>query len=228
MSDYKFNANERYAVYAAHNEKCYLCKAPIDLQSMEVDHVIPESLLKDQTKLDEILRLYGLDDSFDLNCPKNWLPSCSPCNRSKSDTVFAPTPIIQLHLKNAIDKAPRVIELIEKSVVNVQITKALNLLERAHKGGDLTEKHKAMLKPLVAFHVAEREPGSVGQPIKITPLYTILREDNDRLIIQGPAGIGVRPKGPNVHHSWDCPNCGSIAAWSGTRCVICGMMDDGD
>lgn len=228
MFDYTFNQNERFAVFTAHKEKCYLCTKPIDLQSMEVDHVIPEILLKDPAKLSEVLRLYGLEGTFNLNCPENWLPSCGPCNRSKSDTVFEPTPIIQLHLSKAKDKAPRVKELIEKSICKAQITKALNLLARAKKNGDLTDEHKEKLQPLIAFILAEREPELLTQPIKVTPLYTVLREDYDRFIIQGLGGVGIRPKGENVHPSWDCPNCGCIAAWSGTRCVICGMMDDGD
>jgi 5-methylcytosine-specific restriction endonuclease McrA len=228
MSNYKFSANQRYAIYTVHKEKCYLCQTPIDLQSMEVDHIIPESLLKDPDRLSDVLEQYGLDDSFDLNCPENWLPACERCNRQKSATVFPPTPIIQLHLVRAKNEAQRVSELIEKSVGKAQITKALNLLERANKDGNLTDEHKRKLQPLLAFHVAERDHELANQPIKVTPLYTVLREEDDRLIIQGPAGIGVRPKGTTVHHSWDCPHCGSIAAWSGARCVICGMMDDGD
>ncbi len=45
MNKYRFSAEERYAVYAVHNEKCYACSIAVDLKSMQVDHIIPESLL---------------------------------------------------------------------------------------------------------------------------------------------------------------------------------------
>ena len=45
LSKYSFGAEERYAVYTVHGERCYLCGKPIDFASMEVDHVIPGSLL---------------------------------------------------------------------------------------------------------------------------------------------------------------------------------------
>ena len=96
MADYKFSPHERHAVYTAHQEKCYMCSKSIDIQSMEVDHIIPESLLRTPNKLKEVLKSFSLDESFDLNTPENWLPACSQCNREKSNIIFEPSPIIQL------------------------------------------------------------------------------------------------------------------------------------
>jgi len=44
MAKYSFNSVERFTVYITYGEKCYICAAPVDLQSMQVDHIIPESL----------------------------------------------------------------------------------------------------------------------------------------------------------------------------------------
>jgi hypothetical protein len=47
LSVYNFSPAERYAVWTAHGEKCYICTRPIDLKTMEVDHLVPESLIGD-------------------------------------------------------------------------------------------------------------------------------------------------------------------------------------
>ena len=54
----------------------------------------------------------------------------------------------------------------------------------------------------------------------------MISEAGDVLLFRGPTGlIGARPKGDNVHSSWDCPNCG-VTGWNGALCVICGMLND--
>lgn len=75
-----FTPAERYAVYTTHGEKCYLCTRPVDLASMQVDHIIPESLLDEPDRLAEVLDKFRLPREFDLNSYANWMPSCSQCN----------------------------------------------------------------------------------------------------------------------------------------------------
>src|SRR5688572_29425581 len=105
MAKRDFNDEERYAVYTVHGEKCYMCGEPIDLLSMEVDHIIPEKCLDDPDGLAAILAGYGLPPDFDINSFANWLPSCKRCNNRKRDAVFNPTPMVQVELQRAADKA---------------------------------------------------------------------------------------------------------------------------
>lgn len=43
MAKHRFAAAERYAVFIAHGEKCYLCHRPVTIRTMEVDHIVPET-----------------------------------------------------------------------------------------------------------------------------------------------------------------------------------------
>jgi hypothetical protein len=79
---------------------------------------------------------------------------------------------------------------------------------------------------LIVLQINRRPPEMAGEAIRLSPLFTILSEDAQKQIIQGPYGVGARSKNQFAHGSWKCSNCGSMAAWNGARCVICGQMDD--
>jgi hypothetical protein len=225
MSIYKFKSTQRYAVYTTHGEKCYLCRRPIDLVSMEVDHVIPESLLGTE-KLSDVLQKLGLPKEFNLNSYANWMPACSQCNSMKSNTVFEPTPIFQIILQKAVAKEAKAIAFESETLSNIKITKSLNVLIRAHEAGKLNDKVIDNLKPLIEFHVAHRLPELTGKPIHLTPLYEVISEDSHLQIVRGPYGVGARPAGAHVDSSFNCPNCGTAGAWSGARCVVCGELNE--
>lgn len=226
MNKYSFSPAQRYAVFLTHGEKCYLHHGLIDFTSMEVDHVIPESLLADPAQLAEVLKLLGRPANFSLNSYANWMPACGPCNRLKLATIFEPTPLIQLVLQKAAQKSNEA-ELREKEIVTKRKVKnALITLQRATFDSPLDDDVIEALKPLIDYHIQHRQPGLVAEPIRLTPLYEVLSEDNGIRVVRGPYGIGVRPATPHAHSSFNCPNCGSIGAWNGVRCVICGMQDD--
>lgn len=223
MSTYKFSANQCFAVFSTHGEKCYLCGTPIDLKTMEVDHILPESLLRKPKELQAALNAFGLSPNFDINSFANWLPACRPCNGTKKDIVFKSTPIIQVYLQDAIAKAPDAKELAEKTVKKREIAKALNTLERAEEDGMLDAETIDILGKTISQN---RPPDLEGKPIRITPLYEILSEQNGIQSVRGPYGVGGRPVIVHPDTSFSCPNCGSGAAWNGSRCVICGEMSD--
>lgn len=223
MSTYKFSPAERAAIYSTHGEKCYLCNEPLNLKTMEVDHVIPESLIEKPKELQTTLNAFGLPSNFDLNSFANWLPACRPCNGTKNDLVFEPTPIIQVHLQRAIAKAADAQALAAETVSKRKIANALNVLERARDDGTLDDEVIQTLSEFISLH---RQPDLSGQPILLTPLYEIITEQNGIQLVRGPYGIGGRPAIRNPDSSFSCPNCGSIAAWNGVRCVICGELND--
>lgn len=222
MSTYKFSPAERAAIYSTHGEKCYLCGTPINLKTMEVDHILPESLVGKPNELQAALNAFGLPSDFDINSFANWLPACRPCNGTKKDLVFKPISIIQVQLQHAIAKAPAAKELAAKTVSQRKIACALNVLERAQDDGELDAETIQTLGEFISQH---RQPDLEGKPIRLTPLYEILSEQNGVQIVRGPYGVGVRPAMDHPDASFSCPNCGSIA-WNGTRCVICGEMSD--
>ena len=99
MSRYQFSDGERWGVYTAQGDKCYMCARPLDLKSMQIDHVIPEHLLDTPERLAEVLNIFGLPADFDLNSFDNWMPSCLPCNNTKRGEVFTPSLLVQAQLK---------------------------------------------------------------------------------------------------------------------------------
>lgn len=224
MSRYQFNVHQRYAIFTVHGERCYLCGRPIDLQTMQVDHIIPETLAENSGKLAATLEALGRPATFNVNSYENWLPSCAPCNNRKRDSVFEPAPIILIELDRAARRAMKVRETVEKAIHKAEITKALNLLERAAARKQLGESEISMMSELVLFHQEHRAPEAEGQPLRLTPLYQVLVDDGVRQIIKGPFGVGARPA-QRAHSSWSCSVCGSIGAWNGPRCVVCGTMD---
>lgn len=243
MSRYRFKAAERWGVFTAHGGLCYLCRKPVDLQTMEVDHVLPEFLLNDATRLKEVLQEYGLPADFDLNSYSNWMPSCGPCNRTKSGEPFRAAPIILIHLDRARAKADEAATLATEVQTDRKIARALNAVERAidsdHVAGERfvplivkyfeknPEDRDALLRSppqsddYIGFMVSPPE-------FRITPSYKVLFHAGSYKIVQTPRGIGYVPTASNPHSSFYCGHCGSLGPWNGARCVSCGMLDDGD
>lgn len=221
MSKYSFSPAERYAVFTVHGEKCYLCNKPVDLKSMQVDHVIPESLL-DSADLPEVLNKFGLSQEFQINDFGNWLPACQPCNGRKRNTVFKPTPIIQIELQRLADKEEEARNEAKRIVTNQKIENAINTLQRA--GVDnLSREQVTELKPLVDYHFENPARDDANAPFRITQLYEVLSDDGAMQVVKGPFGIGRGPVDPSPDAR--CSGCG-FAAFNGARCVFCGMMDD--
>jgi hypothetical protein len=225
MAKKAFSAAERYAVYMAHGEKCYLCTEPINLKTMQVDHVVPESL-EGTTKLAEALSLLGLPPTFDLQSFENWLPSCGPCNNLKSNQVFKPAPIVLALLQKAAERAPTAQALEDKIVTEQLVQKALNTLERARDNDPLFgDEIKAQLAALFKFQTAYRAPEMVGKPILLRPGLELLSDKDGIRVVRGPYGVGGGPSTDNVSPEVRCPGCGS-PYFRGARCVLCGLMDD--
>lgn len=226
MSKYTFSSAERFAIYVTHGERCYMCSKPIDLKSMQVDHVIPEDLLSKEGELAAVIHSFALASDFNLNSFSNWMPSCAPCNRRKLTTVFTPSPIIQVVLQQAAEKSEQANILSEKTVTKRKIINALNILKMANEAGELSEDVKQELQPLIEYQIQERLPELQDQPIQLMPLYEVISEISGIRVVKGRFGVGSRPIENDVHSSFSCPGCGASGAWSGARCVVCGEMSD--
>lgn len=195
---------------------------------MQIDHVIPESL-EGSPELPEVLRKMGLPADFGINSYENWMPAHAACNLRKSNTQFDATPLIQAEIQYARERAPRAREIEAEKIRTGQIEKALTLILRAEEDGQLDDKYKRMLGGIaLTFHDQNRVEEDRGKPLFLTEYLVIVREEHDRFLLRGATGIiGFRPKGDDLHPSWDCPRCGPTG-WNGARCITCGMLDDGD
>jgi hypothetical protein len=93
MAKYPFSSIQRMAIWKAYKSKCEYCRELIPFSDLEIDHILPESLLDNPDELERLKHEYGLASEFDINSYYNWLPSCSKCNRTKSNRVYSKSAI---------------------------------------------------------------------------------------------------------------------------------------
>lgn len=238
MSKKIFSEAERLAVWSIHGQKCYICTRSVDLASTHIDHIIPEALAAHPQRLSALLVAFGKPLDFELNAPHNWLPACAGCNLGKRDTEFEPTPLVQLQLQRAKQKAVEVTQAIEKALSDKSISTAVSRLLAAHESGQLSEwalrrgkqswlkELQQSLEPIAKFIQATRSSDSLTTPIRLTPVLEVLLEQDGVLLVQGPYGVGGRPSTDSCDPSWICGTCGMVTGWSGARCVLCGQLSD--
>ncbi len=245
MSNYSFSDFERYAVYSVHGQNCYLCKQPVTLTTMHVDHIIPEKLLDDSSELERVLAHLGVGDDFYVNSFENWMPACASCNMKKNDTVFDPSPMIQLVLQRAIKLADLAREKASEIVTERKLSRALNTIMRAKDLPEFSEIQKETILAIAERFASDSrdvrkfkiENPSSGEDLmftksshifRATPLHEVIFDSGTMRIVQAPYGIGYQPSSPNPHSSFYCGHCGQLGPWQGAKCMTCGHLDDGD
>ncbi len=144
----QFTASERYGVWEAHGHRCVWCREPVIFKYVELDHVLPESLLEDMKKLQTIKTHYGLGNDFEIDDWKNWVPLCRPCNNRKSKKVFEPVPAILEILTTAAKNAPRAAKIAQKYADDLEYSSKIQvLIEEGTRTGKLTKADvREMLK----------------------------------------------------------------------------------
>src|SRR5688572_5534809 len=92
MSTQKFTAAEREAIWLAHDEKCAYTRELVDIGSLQIDHILPESLADDSTTLERIKIELRLPKTFDLLGLENLLPCKPGVNLQKGSILLEPAP----------------------------------------------------------------------------------------------------------------------------------------
>lgn len=86
MSPSSRSISHRYAIWEAYGYKCCYCKEQLPWDGLEIDHVLPKSLLKlPPAELVRKLATFGLNSDFDLQSDFNLVPACHKCNNRKRD-----------------------------------------------------------------------------------------------------------------------------------------------
>jgi hypothetical protein len=200
------------------------------MATFQVDHVIPESLAEEPVRLEGAKEQLGRPTHFELNSYENWLPACVRCNNLKRERVWDPSLLVQLWLQRAADWAPKARELAEKTITKRDVTKALNLLERAAAAGQLTDEEKERFSPLVADYSRWRSEDSDPEVVRLTPTYEaplmeVLSDDGTSRVVRGPYGVGGGPSPSREPVAPPPCSCGSYY-FNGARCVLCGQLND--
>ena len=175
-----------------------MCCEPINLFTMEVDHIIPETLLDDSERLATILIDYGLPGDFDLQSFSNWLPAYGQCNNRKRSRAFKATTRIQVELQIAEEKAPQAAALAASRVNAQSGARAWNTIKPAAAMGEQGNTIMEAIREFAAFHAPMRVPEGATEPMNLTPFIQIISEKDGIRLVKGPYGVGGGPVGPHV------------------------------
>lgn len=104
----------RNALYKTYNGKCIYCGTDIQQRHMQVDHILPTNRpeIHDPDMIQYIKELE--ENNFIPDSIENYLPSCSACNRNKSNSIFTVASIRYYH-EFARKHLDRVLQIIEQS-----------------------------------------------------------------------------------------------------------------
>jgi hypothetical protein len=138
MSRQKVSTNLRYALWAAHDFKCFYHNEPLRWDELCIDHIIPEYLADKPIELAFILKQVGLEPGWSLTDPPNLAPSCHTCNQRKRDKLLPPNQLM-LYLHEAEAKAPEVDVLRKRFNEERRIGRAQAQLEFALASGLIAE-----------------------------------------------------------------------------------------
>lgn len=237
MSKYQFNTNERYAVYKVFNGKCQWCGEPLEFKDIHIDHLIPEVLLEKPEELNDILKSYGLDDTFDINDFENWIPLHPNCNTRKNDAVYSRLPIIRTlldrcasnkdqarRIKIKLDREPKKAEILIriKSALEKEVIckEELQQFILDYSLEDINNESNAEIERLISLGILKVLDKGKWTVSKIL-------NDDEVLVTDGKRG-GIVPRGFPPHISWLCPTCLHFGPWDGNRCINCGRLSSPD
>lgn len=84
MSQTKIDNITRSSLLKSYNNCCFYCSKPLVWDELHIDHIIPESIIIDNSIRSE----YCLDAEFDVNDLINLVPVHTSCNLRKGNSLF--------------------------------------------------------------------------------------------------------------------------------------------
>jgi len=230
MSKHQFTHSERFAVWRHHGQRCYWCGEPLRLQETTVDHVLAEHIQENPKELERLKVILNLSETFTINNYCNWLPAHDKCNKNKGAKTLPPTPMVLSILEKLQRDADKVRKIEEGVKANAKKDKALATIMVALEKGEINKEE--ILAALSDPDLPQDEDVQLLRKeinLRVDPKrWHIVHLDKERelaTVSDGRLG-GSTPVGPQAHHSWECPHCGSYGPWNGARCVTCGHLSD--
>ena len=80
--------SRRAAIWRAHDQRCVYCTELITFSDLDIDHIVPHSLLERREELDRLKEEYGLPQAFEVDGLTNLVPSHRHCNLQKLGNVL--------------------------------------------------------------------------------------------------------------------------------------------
>ncbi len=88
MSRKPMPISRRAAIWRAHDQRCVYCTELVTYSDLDIDHIVPYSLLEQKGQLDRLKEEYGLPQTFDVDALTNLVPSHRHCNLQKLGKVL--------------------------------------------------------------------------------------------------------------------------------------------
>jgi hypothetical protein len=137
MSTQDFPDSFREALWETWSKRCFWGKQPLKFSQLEVDHIIPESLLKEPEKLKEVLQGARLPADFNVQGYGNLVPSCRSCNGTKSDIIFDSEQLILLTAK-VKSRLKKLDERLKAKRQEASLEEVVLLIVRAQQRGEFS------------------------------------------------------------------------------------------
>ena len=137
MSNQKFNASQREALWLVHEKKCAYTRELLDVSCFQIDHIIPESLADKPLEFEQVRTDFELDKDFDIFGYENLLPCRISANLQKGSLVFDKAHT-HYFLSIAASKKSEVLSQLEKIEKRNNRGKVLILLRQCLERGELS------------------------------------------------------------------------------------------
>jgi len=138
LAKQKHKVDYRRALLEAYKEKCAYCGDAVRLASVEIDHVLPESLANDPEARARELENQGLNETFEILGRLNHVPACRRCNGDKSSQTYPPNRIMII-LQGRKELEPKIQKLEAKYSKQKAADNLLAQTGAAFERGDLSE-----------------------------------------------------------------------------------------
>lgn len=170
MTKYKFSTEQKCSIWKAYGKRCFYCTEPVLYSDLEIDHILPESLIDNPNELDTIKSDYGLDSDFSINSYYNWVPSHHTCNWRKAQIIL-PKETVLFYLGIVKNKIGKIKEIEKRFIRDREKEDILISL------GIQVEKGLLSMKEVISFldRIAELRIDYSQEPIVMS--FGLLIED---------------------------------------------------
>jgi hypothetical protein len=144
MAQQQFSPVLREAIWTAHGKKCAYTHELVDLGSMHIDHIIPESLASQPDELAKLKAEFGLPDDFDVLGLENLLPCKQAPNLQKGRLVLNPASA-HFFLNIAAKKRADVEQHVEAINRRLQAGRVFTMVQQLLRAGQIDPKEVASL-----------------------------------------------------------------------------------
>jgi hypothetical protein len=160
---YRFSMAQRTAIWLAWDKRCAYTREAIAFRDLEIDHVVPESMLDGDVEFSQLRQRLSLPGDFKINSFHNWVPTLHSANSAKASRPFADSSVLYF-LELAAAKLNAVTGHYERLRQEQRSERHLTQIARLVEEGVLT------LEEVVDFIRLNAPPGphQSGGPLVIT------------------------------------------------------------